>query len=132
MYHACNFPLKTLAPLGLNVFRGYLLVLDLNVLYTSHALSRWLGLSYIRVSTHASLGAHLRGLLSWLDHRANWSMPADAYVWCLVQYSTCKRHSNAQVRFSIQHSVVRALYDDVPYSWNLCYLYCYGRPFLLS
>jgi len=40
MYHACNLPLKTLALLDLGVFRGYLVVLDPNVLYTPHALSR--------------------------------------------------------------------------------------------
>jgi len=39
-YHACSLPLKTLALLGLGVFRGYLLVLDPNVLYTPHALFR--------------------------------------------------------------------------------------------
>ena len=38
-YHACSFLLKTLTLLGFGVFRGYLLVLDPNVLYTPHALS---------------------------------------------------------------------------------------------
>jgi len=33
-----------------------------------HALSRWLGHSYIRVSTHASLGANLHGPLLRPDH----------------------------------------------------------------
>jgi len=39
---------------------------------------------------------------------------------------------NAQVSFSIRRSVARALYDDVPVSWNLCYLYYFSGPILLG
>ena len=49
---------QTLTLLGLGVFRGYLLMLDSNVLYTPHAFSCWVDLSYIRISTHTTLGAH--------------------------------------------------------------------------
>ena len=45
---------------------------------------------------------------------------------------TCRRQSDTQVSFSIRHSIVRTLYEDVTNSWNLCYLYYFSGFFSLG
>jgi len=55
------YPQKSLALLGLSVFRKYLLVLDPNVLYTPYALFCWSGLIYMNEPQLM----HSWGLLTW-------------------------------------------------------------------
>jgi len=71
-YHACSLPLKILALLGIGIFRGYLLVLDSNVLYTPHALS------LIRPYIYTGFNTCIPGPLTWpinLTWPPNWHAP---------------------------------------------------------
>jgi len=40
----------------------------------------------------------------------------------IIEWCTYGMHSDVQVNKEVRHSVVRVLDNDVPYSWNLCYL----------